>query len=354
MPVDLAYGLAFHEGAEILVMGGTLEAALKKGKEYTDQIVGITVDLLPQKDEYYALLYGHLRALSEAFLPAFFLKYEVLLAETETVMGLSPNLVGLFRNDLVVRSKADGLAYNVEWKTDSYPADIHTRMEFYLQLLLETKAASNYLKEHVHGTIIIAVDKGGKKGATEGDKKVGKTSGERRISPLTYTYHKDTGFRGTYSYGYKSGRDWSRVPTWTGQLSSPEWWDILTGDLGFAPLELFCETPPVTFDSERFASVERQLVGVEGRIGAGVRAITDGATGTIMGDGSNSSGYALLDEHFPQNFQNCKNDGGFKKECPMTDICFRNAADDPLKWGYRFRQPNHPLEETIKEANESN
>ncbi len=347
-PVDLCYGLAFHEGADHLVAGGTLEEALAIGKAWTDKITTTTTDGHPASEEYYALLYGHLRALSEYFLPRFLGRYEVLCAETEMVMELSPSVAGLFRLDLGVRDRWTGGAYNVEWKTDSNPSDIHLRMEYYLQLLLEAKALSNHLGgEHVSGTIIIGVDKGSKTGPTAGDYKAGKAFGERRKSPFTYAYRRDKGNGPEYRRKYTA--NWELIPVWK-NFGLQEWYDMLMSGAGIEddpldPFELFVETPPVRFNEERYQSIARQIDTFETDIALGASAVV--VNTAAFGNGEEVQ--VILDRFFPQDFGQCKNFMGYRRQCSFFDLCHGAAALDPYSNGYVKREPNHALETTLKE-----
>lgn len=317
--------------------GASLEDALVAGKHYTDQIVGITVDGHQQRDEYYALLYGHLRAFRDVMLPRFYEEYDVLVRETEMIVPFSDDLIYGTRLDLGVRSKATGMAYNVEYKTDSSPSDIMQRMKWHLQMMLESAALSAHLKEEVHGSIVIGIDKGAKRGPTGGDFAMGKSSGERRLSPFTYAYVKDAGTFPEYSFDWKGGKGWRRCIPWV--ESTPEvWYETMITEMAFDPTTIFVQSTPIEFDPIKYEHVKRQIAFMEARI----------ATGVTHMDTHDYPKWnaAQLDEFFPQNFSNCQNDGGYKRQCPFTDLCHLGGIETN-EWLYKERVPNHPLEMTL-------
>lgn len=349
-PVDLCYGLAFHNGAEEIAYGHGLDAALAAAKEQTDRIEGTTLDGLPRKDEYYALAYGHLRAFYQFLWPRVLSRYDLLAVETEMVLPLSDDLVYGTRLDLGVRDKQTRMAYNWEYKTDSNPSDIGERMRYYLQLLLETKCLAEHLGEYVHGTIICGIDKGSKGRATERDRELGKGTCERRLSPFTYYYAKSDTFEDTVSIKYQRGKGWERRPTWLYPGGSEGWFEKLI-DLKFDMFGQFAETPPVRYDEDRFQRIKRQIVAMEHRVNEGMFWIKADQDPVICSTPAvRDTETKDIEDYFGQNFQNCLNDGDYKRPCPFVDLC-HNAADlDPLGSGYKYRTSNHPVEETINEA----
>jgi hypothetical protein len=363
MPVDLAYGLAFHEGAQVIAeqhqrpdacIGAprgangecpVLTEALAKARAMTELIDGTTVDGYPRKDEYYALAYGHLRTFHDYLWPRLIQRYEVLACETEMVLPLSRDLIYSTRLDLGVRDRASGMVYNWSYKTDSSPDDIRERMQFHMQHLMEDAALAAHLGERCYGTIIFGIDKGSKGHASTRDLKAGKGGGERRLSPFTYGFVRDSGIALTYSSKYQSAKGWERFPVWLDYPGgSAGWYDWLL-EHEFDPYEQFVEVPPILFDDERYESVKRQIVAIDERLHVGRIATTRIQSGELYEDDLFN---ARRDAHYPQNFLNCQKDGGYKKFCPYIDLC-HGAGDGGAREMFKPRVPNHPIEVTLQQ-----
>lgn len=332
---DLAYGLGFHEGAEVLARGGGLEDALARLKAKTDTIVGVTLDLLKKSDEYYTLGYGHLRTLQAQILPDLRARYEIVGIETEIVLPLSDDVLDMNRLDIGLKDKQTGDNYYVEWKTDANPSDIQERMQYNLQFVLGVATLQKALAEPVVGSIIIGVDKGRKSGPSPLERKDGIT-GERRDSPFTYAYSKDTGFGIEWDLEWRKG--WKKKPVWS-VLSVGEWYGWLMENAPNVPREQFVITPPLMWEKADFERMARQIVAQERRLAQGTALSVTAAEDAVS---------AVLDEYFPMNRKNCKNDGAFRKKCQYIDVCHGCAGADPLSWGYQWREENHPLEATIR------
>ncbi len=327
--VDLAYGLAFHEGAEILARGGTLAEALERAHGWTDKIEGVTIDGLPKKDEYYALAYGHLRTLSESILPRLLEDYTCLAVEEEIVLPLDPGgkVLDLTRLDIGFKDKATGLNYNIEWKTSANPSNIAGEMKYNVQFLLNCKALSLAIKEPVQGTIIVGVDKGRNGYPSAADTKLGLT-GNRRESPFTYAYMKDTGFTQEWRLEWTKG--WKKTPVWTTNTDSVVAWYAKLHSLDAnCANDQFVIANPIQWEEETYKRIAKQLVLAE----------TQSASMDPL---------LSIDEVFPMHLTNCHNDGGYKRACPFIDLCHFGKATAPLEWGYKWRTANHPLEETIR------
>lgn len=334
-PIDLAYGLAFHEAADVILGGGKWQDGYAAGLPKLASQEGLTVDGLRVADEYAALLYGHVRAFGEWIAPSILARFDVLCKETEMALQLAPDVLYLARLDLGVRDKSSGFVYNFEYKTDRDPSNIYSRMEFYLQMMLESACMAAHTGEVCHGSIVLGIEKGARKGPTEADKRNGLTSGERRLSPFTYAYRKVTPEGTDYRIDYTAAKGWERFPVWTFSGGAEGWYERMTSDLGFNPTSQFVETLPIRFDESRWESVKRQIVAMEARLG-------DAALGVDLLQTTDE----MRDMFYPQNFANCKNDGGYGRQCAFVDLChFGGDPADDAVWTPRV--PNHPLEESL-------
>lgn len=331
-PVDLAYGIGFHEGAEVLAREGPFEDALKNLTQHTDKIQGVTADLLQKKDEYRTLGYGHLRTLSEFILPSLRERYDVVGVETEIVLPLSHDVLDLTRLDVAFKDRETGVNYYVEWKTDSNPSDIGSRMQFNLQFVLGIAALEKALGEPVVGSIIIGVDKGTKRGPSPTESKKGIT-GERRLSPFTYAYCQDNGFIKQWRLEWT--KNWINTPIWT-SMTPAEWWMTLQEISPDSARDQFVITEPLYWERAAYESAIRQIVAQERRLEEGTIAVASGADADS------------IDEYFKMSRKNCRNDGGYRKPCPFIDLCHFGKDSAPLEWGFKWRTENHPLEATLR------
>ncbi len=346
---DLEFGKAIHAHVE-----GVPET------EHSLTAVGETLDTVETPDGWNAFheaaaLYDGLTKTYTRFLqPQLEAEYDVVGSEVEMTMELAPGIFWMSRLDGILRRKADGLYFVLECKTTSYPDDLMKQSRTNFQLLMECEALRRWLAERhflkhgldsyldkapppfpqVGGAVLLVFNKGTRREATKWEQEHGR-SGYRRLSPFTYVYGKSLADGSMeYQLDYTSKKGFECIPTWT----IPGWYDILLANwpqVAKLQVQLW---PSVDFDEVRTASVIRQIVSRERRL-----AHYKAQAAALPVDSSQQE--VLVDANFSQNFGNCLNDGGYRKQCPFYSCCFSpNVARDPLSNGYEERVPNHPIE----------
>ena len=123
--LPLAFGSAFHEGAEDLLTGKGIESAVERAMKYLfSQFNEAKVDLEEKQTEYAineqcAIAEGLLRAWWHHNGERFLRDFEVLEVEQEGRAELAPGIVLMFRPDALVRERSSGDLFIVSWKTAS-------------------------------------------------------------------------------------------------------------------------------------------------------------------------------------------------------------------------------------------
>lgn len=334
---DLQFGLGIHAGAEAIILGRDW---VQESNEQFNKIQGTTIDGLSRMDEMKFMGHVMLIEFRERFLPIFKAKYEILHTELEILHEFHPGYGWMSRPDLVVREWGQETRLNVNYKTSSYPGDLLTNSKYALQLLMEAEAIRATTKEYVGGTVIVAFDKGYKSKITKKEKEEGK-SGYRRMSPLTYAWTTGTNeHTGEIHFALSYAAKHQRVPVFT--IMTPlEWWEYLDKHHPTVLRNQIFSTPVISHATEKTESVKTQILAEEMRIEKGVRDYE-----AAPPEHKNT----VLDEYFPQNFDNCLNHHGYRGHCPFLDYCHTVGVSDKPLYHYTLRTPNHPVENSIIEA----
>lgn len=146
----LTLGIGWHLGAEVLLKGGTGLEAFKA----TEGLHSSLGD--PERNWLLAAFLAWEKAVSNSF----FDQYEVLSIEDEFELPVSPNVVFYTRADAVLRDRADGSAWVLNWKTAGDVKDWNKKWFFDPQAWSEALAAESKLGIPVHGCIFYGVWKG--------------------------------------------------------------------------------------------------------------------------------------------------------------------------------------------------
>ena len=185
----LDLGIAWHIGAEKLLKGEGGIAAFSAAMDLN----------LPLDEPLQQWLLAAFLAWERAKADEFFEKWEVLSIEDEFEIPISPNVMLYTRADSVVRDRADGSCWVLNWKTASEVKDWNKKWFFDPQGWTEALAAEAKLGEEVKGCIYLGIWKG--------PIYQGKTS-----SRLIYGY-KHQGRAGT-TYGTENGGGGVRFEAW--------------------------------------------------------------------------------------------------------------------------------------------
>ena len=353
---DLAYGSGIHNGLEELILTGDFDLALKRLEVEIAECEGETADGYPKKDEWYAMGYGMLSLFKNKVLPKQLAQFDIKDTELEIVLDLTDDLVWMSRIDghLKRRAKGTHLPYVWEYKTSAtnYADELVNSAQDNFQFLMEAAALEQHYKaqgetNYVGGTQLLVLLKGVKTWASQTEEARG-ISGQRRMGPFTYAYHKGDPFAANPGEGndwqpkYHAG--WTRVPVWVypgleTYYSEKYFYDkkhkSYKDNMG-----LIFQPPPISLDRQKFSNLKRQIVSIEGEIADGVA--------NLVGCTDEEERNMILDDYFPQNFLNCHKDGGFnKKDCPYVGICHGGDDPHPDNGIYRWREPNHPFEDQV-------
>jgi hypothetical protein len=185
----LALGIAWHLGAERLLNRGDALEAFEASKPAHEGLGEV------EREWLLAAFLAWERGKQEEF----FERWEVLSIEDEFEIPISPNVVLYTRADAVVRDRADGSCWVLNWKTASDVKDWNKKWFFDPQGWTEAIAAESKLGVEVKGCIYLGVWKG--------PIYQGKTT-----SRLLYGY-KHQG-RGGTTYGTENGGGGSRFEAW--------------------------------------------------------------------------------------------------------------------------------------------
>lgn len=186
----LDFGIAWHAGAEQLLRGEGWEAALEAARP---SLSGLEE---PAQNLVLALFQAWERAKRDDF----FSRFEVLEIEKEFEIPISPNVVLYTRADAILRERADGSVWVLNWKTTSDTKDWTRKWFFDPQGWTEAIAAESALGLPVAGTLYFGVWKG--------PIYQGKTS-----SRLIYGY-RHTSKQGMVTWATENGGGGQRFEVW--------------------------------------------------------------------------------------------------------------------------------------------
>lgn len=307
--VDTAFGSLVHDAVESMLLGhGWASQAAHFADECSLQDWGRTLDDEPRSTEMAWLGVGLIHAFG-MHLPLIKSTYNIHAIEQEFVLPLGKGVVWCTRPDAILE-RADGSQFNCNIKTMGYMDDVVKHFEYSVQMFMEARAVRLSRGQPVQGTVVIALNKGKKAGPLKGDREKGRTQGYRRDSPFTYVWFKN----GTWSHNWAAGS--VKTPVWTFNKSPYEWLDKLADDVIYSQCEV---TDPILQSHIPEESLISDIINVERMVKFGP---------------------------WPRNYNNCNNDGQFKRECPYKPWC--HGTQQEHEQLFITRTPNHPVEETIR------
>jgi hypothetical protein len=341
---DLTFGLAIHAFAENELLGKDGWPAFLKELEPIKSLDRVTIDGLNIYDEWEALGYGLCRAFKDYAMPKILNEYEVHGVEQEFVLPLGEiqyryypyskeDVSWMTRLDVKLRRREDGMWFNLNYKTSSYVNDLNYSLEHDPQVIMESEALRQHIQSlsseyYCGGTIVIAFDKGQKRGPSDVEERQGKT-GKRRISPFTYGYRKgadpwDT--NAAYSVKYKNS--WNKCAIWV-DPGKERWYDsILDSETKRNAISFLT---PIYHDPDFTERVKKQILSSEEDY---ANRLDGFRRGTVD-----------LDWAFPMNLRNCNQDGGFIHHiCPYKDNVEGCFSSFTVEENYEKRKYNHPVE----------
>lgn len=335
--LPLINGNAIHEGIAGILTGGSYEVAIARQLElYRTTLntrgvrneAGVALSWLEKEQE--TLLRGTVAAWMQERLPQLQAEFEVVAVEKELLWEMGEGVVDRVRCDVLARRRSDGGLFYVEWKTTSQGGEEWAKQwEHNTQLLLNTRAVEEVLKERVEGVMI--------EGLVKGRRKIDEARGSAfygqriQVSPLCYGYrHAQTG---EYRARYTSQGGWYKVAVWE-EMPVEEWVEtVMTKEERMA---LFAPVPPIRPSAFHLDRAQRQVVASVKEREAKLQWVRSGPAATLQ---------ERLDLAFPMNDEHCFRYWG--SPCEFERLCFsQQISEDPLGSGlYRRKQSHHePVE----------
>lgn len=328
-------GIAIHKALARIRRGDHIEEVLRDiigdyvREAYKREIVvEVADDLSYVISEQAALIEALCRAWSKIRLPAILSEFELLSAEEESVLELSPEVSLMFRCDTVERRREDGRIFvrNYETVAEANEAWLH-KFDTDPQCISEPVAVERRTGMPIEGVLIEGLIKGRRRRLKTED---GYTYRVEQSTPLLYGYKQSTSWGDDWDWQKIAGRS-ERVPVWDVQTGYPggvaEWIDALPFE---ALSQHFVMTGKPRVHPEIEKSWERQFTGEEERI-RHARELTDGAL----------SPPEVLDLAWPQNMTACNDYGTETGKCAFYNLCWGGLDNLNL---YQPREPNHEME----------
>lgn len=332
--LPLINGSFVHSVLAQVLAGTTLDSALSTARAaYTTDIesrgVYAEVDTDFLISEQLAMLEGISRAWIRVCLPTLRADYDVIAIEQEQQWPVGADLVDMVRCDGILRRKADGLLFILEFKTVAdISGDWVKSWQHNSQVLANTLAVEHAYQESVEGVLLIGLSKGRRlldRGTTSpfyGRK--------TQNSPFCYGYRATVKSTGEPIYETSWSRNAQKVAIWE-EMPIEEWLTHFT-DEDLAALFVTVPLAPVRREQERW---QRQTVAQETAIAEAL---------TFYKSVPDAEKALALDSLFPMNDDHCYR--YFGSPCSFEDLCFNAQVEsDPLGSGiYQKRTPHHTTE----------
>jgi hypothetical protein len=326
---DLEFGTIVHEGVELAVAGQP-HAAMAASERVAAFVSASGGDQI-QATQWGAIGYGLVAGFMRSVWPQLQQEYELVATEREVLLQLTPDLTLQARPDLVLRHRLSGALWNCELKTTGYiEAQWLQAWTKAPQLQLTVLAAEESFGEAFAGSIVVGLYKGRK--GRDG----------RQSSPFAWGWRTEDLpgiLRPQFSYEEQRRKGWERFLTQGYPGGVAQW----VADM---PEELlarqFAVTEPIFLRRDLVDALVRQVVHREDEIArAAARFAVDGTVTP-----------AVLDEVFPQYFNNCT--PAFGHNCEFNEPCWVPwVGRDPLASGlFVPREPHHEAERKVFELKE--
>lgn len=322
--LPLYMGILVHDGIAAITAGLSIDEIVSAGKSQfrAHLLEGHPDDPDAQHfaEEQCALVEGMLRGYAKHIWPRLQEEYEVVACEQEMVYE-HDGLHFMAKPDLLLRHKESGDLVYVEFKSTSSVKDKWIgSWNTAVQLHSSIRAVEATLGEPVTQVIVQGLNKGYV------------SQYDRQESIFCYAYHKagQPPFqKDTISYIYKAGL--KKYPVWQLPGGVKKWVEEMPENLLSQQLPI---TPPIFINGELVDAFFRQRATREHEIRHGREQIAYAKT--------NESAQAILDDVFPQYFEECS--PGWGDGCQFRKLCHGKKVD-PLTIGYSMRVSHHQIEE---------
>lgn len=272
-------------------------------------------------NEQAALVEGLLRGFYKHVWPRLISMYpEIVAIEKECEYKLNDEIIFMAKPDLIL-ADAEGEWHYIEYKsTSSKKNEWIESWNTAVQLHSSVKAIEETMGKSPVDVTVVGLYKG-------------YYSYGRQNSPLVYAYMKKGNppfTQDVIAYEYKAGL--RKYPVWEMDGGVTAWVNAMPETI---LAEQFPMTPPIMVDEDLVAAFFNQTVVRETEISFGASASPLNLT--------------VLDDIFPQRFDQCSPAYGFK--CEFKKLC-HSYVENPLNEGFTYREPHH-AQEMEQQADES-
>lgn len=351
LAIPLVTGIYVHEGLAAALAGKDAATAAGHAKaEYMKEVSarGLAVEAGTDEAGVIDEQAAHVEALVLAWcrvrLARWQEEFEVVTVEAEDRIALSDDVVLATRADAIVRRRADGRMFVLNFKTVATADERWMRQwEVDMQLMTELLAAEHRHGEQFGGVIIEGLVKGPRVGVDQWLKEVrGEDSRDKVASYIDrtrllygYKFDGDPPLQPKqYDWAGTTRKGWGKFRTWKEQFDGGHG---LSYWVNWLPEEVveqqFVTVPPILRDATRIESCVRQIVAMEHMVAQG-NAIVDANASTTR-----EQELVALDEFFPQNTHSCTYPG----RCPMYDACWTAGISEDMTTLYSPRVDHHVL-----------
>ncbi len=330
-PMELVYGLGVHLGAEQIILGKSIDEAVKTSLAFLDGPEGLKktfpqIEVSKEKLDEHTYFAIEMRSMAEAHLrgwyrvrwPSFNQKYEVISTEQERRTLLAPNVMLMSREDALLRERETNLLLILNWKTSTGLNEWDIKWKRDVQAWTEALAVEHEIGEPVAGCLFEGFDKGLRKKG-------------RQYTNLIYGYKLEVpGEETRYSSKYvapSKKSPWQLFRVWEETSFGPSplsyWINWLSWD---EVDENFATSDPIYKDDRVTQAWVNQVVRLETEIEHVLRPEVSEEEREI---------------YFIQNFShfNCK-------RCPFNDICdLTTSLKEQIEMGkFVAREDHHKME----------
>lgn len=334
--LPLLSGIAIHAAHARLLVGENIESVVESTiSDYVAEIqirglygLAVTKDIIKEQS---ALLEGMLRVWAIVRMPALLDEYDVVSIEKPFDWEIAPGLVLRMRFDAVLRRKADGLLFILDYKTMGYASEFFMeKQEHDKQTCLYIAALKETSGEAVGGIMYEGLVKG--KFAKDNSKYSPFYGQKVQQSPYTMTYALRGDVGTLYETDYTARKNWFKAHTYD-EMSMKEWVEnyLIPGGKGIASVnELFVIVPPIEppdyeLQREKLQTANEELLYLDQL----------GRYREMLANGSLES-EAFLDRFAPLRTGRCFKYGA-DYGCKFRSICFNQGAQ-PLAEGGGFKK----------------
>jgi hypothetical protein len=248
-------------------------------------------------------------------LPKLMEEYDIVSIEQEFEVGLVADVKLMLRIDAVLRHKATGLLYILDFKSlSNLTDDWMVKQEHSAQSSLYIFALEQASGEYVAGIMYEGLAKGISR--TEKSEFSPWQGMKLQVTPLCYVYTDGTNVK----HEYTKAKGWKKVQAWH-MHSVKEHYEVLRA-LYEGDLPQFCVVPPVRPAQHALDRTVKQTIVAEREYYAKVTQVN-----AAFAQGQDIRAQELEDALFELSYGSCYKYGA-SHACPFTGVCHGGASPD--------------------------